>query len=511
MRRCCAATLPTLVCAVCHADKERIRATAHGGGKLPSAAGKRWKKDLCLPCHSVHRDETPDLAKKGELGDTLAERCFACHKRTWKVIDDHTMRGVPPWKKTTGRVPLFNALGQRDPMGFMSCPTCHDVHGGSGGGLMRVSADDPPELCLSCHRERVVMLDSPHDPKTSGKKKRCTSCHPPHSEEDTPPAWRLQVAGTGTWNDRKCMGCHADGSMEDSPYHGPRSHSVNLTVAKSRSVGGLPLYDPLGEGSGWVVACATCHDVHGVAGADGKRIGDFLRAPAPGGDLCGKCHPEELSVTGTPHEIAAPKGRLAAPCGPCHTAHGALLDQGLWGLEPAEGEYPPNRLCRACHSTAKEVQRGKPLLMQHHMRDAEERLTPRGTIYLQRPMSLVDQYALRTGEKPAIPLYNREGEARPEGSLQCLSCHDPHRWSPFGPQIKPGVPIHETVPRHFTRFDDLQILRRSVCADCHDKSLEAHYRRYHEVWSDVGEEFHRDTQIEKARKLREEEEQGEAP
>ena len=55
-----------------------------------------------------------------------------------------------------------------------------------------------------------------------------------------------------------------------------------------------------------------------------------------------------------------------------------------------------------------------------------------------------------------------------ERNAQCLSCHDPHRWSPFGPQIKPGVPIHETVPRHFTRFDDLQILRRSVCADCHE-------------------------------------------
>jgi hypothetical protein len=133
--------------------------------------------------------------------------------------------------------------------------------------------------------------------------------------------------------------------------------------------------------------------------------------------------------------------------------------------------------------------KGEFLLFQHHMKDAEPLLTPRGTIYLQRPMLLLDERSLRTGEPPLIPLYDRMGYGEPLGSLQCVSCHDPHVWSPLGLFVKPGFgPFGPNVPTRFLRLGDPKLAAESVCAVCHEDAVER-YLRYHYLWEDVGEEF----------------------
>jgi len=125
------------------------------------------------------------------------------------------------------------------------------------------------------------------------------------------------------------------------------------------------------------------------------------------------------------------------------------------------------------------------------MKDAEPQKTPRGTIYLQRPMTLMDEWSLRTGKEPIIPLFASDDGWGPHGTLQCASCHDPHQWSPMGAFVKPGFgALGPNVPTRFLRIRDPKIVERSVCATCHKDDVVDRYVKYHHVWSDVGAEFH---------------------
>jgi hypothetical protein len=130
------------------------------------------------------------------------------------------------------------------------------------------------------------------------------------------------------------------------------------------------------------------------------------------------------------------------------------------------------------------------LLLQYHMKDAETVLSPRGTIYLQRPMTLLDEFAVRAAKPPVLPLFNQRGQASPEGNLQCISCHDPHLWSPLGAFVKPGFgALAPNVPTHFLRLKDPSAVERSVCAVCHAADTVDRYQKYHEVWEELGSEF----------------------
>jgi hypothetical protein len=158
-------------------------------------------------------------------------------------------------------------------------------------------------------------------------------------------------------------------------------------------------------------------------------------------------------------------------------------------MEPAAGDYLPNTLCRSCHLQDGMVQ-SEFLLLQHHMKDAETLRTPRGTIYLQRPILMLDEWALKTGKPPAIPLYQTNGDAGPDGNLQCVSCHSPHQWSPMGPFVKPGFgSIGPNVPTRFLHVRDPRAVELSACAVCHPGDAVQRYQRYHHVWEELGREF----------------------
>ncbi|WP_025321266.1 cytochrome c3 family protein [Deferrisoma camini] len=451
-------------CLGCHPDKREATRAPHGG-----VSG-------CFSCHPGHGDEESRPAE---------DRCRACHGPDTVSLAAHTPKGAPAWKGLGERLPLFDRAGRRNPFGFMTCPTCHDVHRPDG---FRMEPRDPPRLCLTCHGDKASLLGSPHDPRSGGAGAACDVCHPQHCREGEPPLWSLRAEATGTWNDRKCTGCHGPSSGGPWPHTGPRSHPVDVVVPESMEAGDLPLYDPLGGRVGRVLACTTCHDLHGAWNREGERIPWFLRMPPADGALCQQCHPAEAAVRGTAHDVRTDPPDPLGPCGPCHRTHGAV-DRALWALEPAAGDYAPNRLCRSCHGQEGPLPGERPLL-QHHMKDAEPLRTPRGTIYLQRPMLLTDTWALKTGEEPLIPLYDRQGNAGPSGNLQCVSCHDPHRWSPFGSFVKPGFgALGPNVVTRFLRLRDPQQAARSVCAVCHPKDAPERYLKYHRAWTDVGAEF----------------------
>ncbi len=468
----------TELCLACHPDQA---ATARGRhGVLPTGDGA---PGTCAACHPSHG------SPPSESEDPLGAACRECHGGDLQGLEGHGPGGAPAWHGLNERLPLFDRFGKRNAYGFMTCPSCHDVHQGAEGSSLRLEAGDPPQLCLACHGDKSSLLRSRHDPRQGEAKDACGACHPVHSRGESPPLWELRSDAQGSWNDRKCSGCHRAGGSGPLPHAGPTSHPVNRNLPDGMRAEGLPLFDPLGGDAGRVLACGACHDIHGTWSGASSAFPRFLRKDPTSGDLCLACHPERASVVGTQHDLSGSQASRLGPCGPCHVSHGAREERYLWGLEPAPGEYLQNRLCRSCHGQDGPV-RSEFLLLQHHMKDAEPVLSPRGTIYLQRPMLLLDEWALKTGDPSAIPLYDRAGDPQLEGSLQCVSCHDPHQWSPLGAFVKPGFgALGPNVPTHFLRLRDPGEAERSVCAGCHLGEAAEHYRFYHRVWEDVGVEF----------------------
>ena len=491
---------PSTLCLKCHGDKVGVLSGSHDGTKTDISkisAKPEETRDSCLPCHRPHREVS--RIKDYSNGDVIEQFCRKCHGNGMNSSVQHSMGGAPPWQRETGELPLFGIDGNREPKGFISCPTCHTMH---VPGSMRRETKNPPILCVSCHIEKVSILSSNHSPLSMGKGEVCTYCHKLHANGgERPRVWELMVQGIGTWNDRKCMsaGCHIEESLDDSPFHGARSHSVNVDGIEE-GFSTLPHYDSLGNSDGKLVTCSTCHNVHGQTdgqgGGKGGIVEDFLRLPLEGGGLCGACHTDKLVVAGTPHNLSGSgEGDLPYPCGPCHTAHRATMDDFLWGITPGPAEFEPNRRCRSCH-TAEKRSADKPFLMQYHIQDGEIAYTNRDTIYLQWPMLMVDSWFIRTGEDPVIPLYDRDGELVPNGSLQCVSCHEPHVFNPSREFVYGAI-----LPNRFSflKLSDLRGLDYSVCADCHKDDLINHFNKYHQIWWDVGKEFHRETLIEEWR------------
>jgi predicted CXXCH cytochrome family protein len=471
---------PTATCVACHPDKADMATGSHD----LAAEGE----SLCGPCHPAHGASPPTGGD-----DPAASRCTECHSGTFPVTLGHSRQGQPPWRQLVGDLPLFDQGGERNPYGFMTCPTCHDVHAPADRRSMRAEERDPPELCLGCHQEKGSLLGSPHDPR-QGKAAEggaaCGTCHPMHpAQEAELGAWVLPEGGQGTWNDRKCTPCH--GSARDAPwgYTEATSHPVNVLLPKGMAAGELPLYDTLGGTAGRGLVCTTCHDLHGTPAGRDQALPYFLRQDPAGGGLCTGCHEKQTAVVGTAHDLDTDPDPVG-PCSPCHVAHGASSPRALWWLEPAAGEYAPNRLCRSCHTPGGWAE-GETQLLLHHMKDEPDVRSERGTIYLQRPMLLLDELALKSGAEPVIPLFDRNGTPGPDGNLQCVSCHEPHQWSPMGPFVKPGFgTLGPNVPTQFLRLGEAKQTRLSVCATCHPDDVEQRYRKYHQVWEDVGAAFH---------------------
>ncbi|MBI5018056.1 MAG: hypothetical protein HZB55_21535 [Deltaproteobacteria bacterium] len=466
---------PGGVCLGCHPTKADLLAGPH----RPTSDDRQ----PCTPCHPAHGTAKPPEA------DPLGSLCRSCHGGDLRVLANHGPSGPPAWKRVNGALPLFDRSGRRNPYGFVSCPTCHDVHLGPGRLSLRKEARDPPDLCLACHAEKASLLGSRHDPRGKGGGAACSVCHPVHGRGDQPPFWTLRSEASGTWNDRMCSPCHGPPADAPSPHGGRGSHPVNIAVPDSLRTTTLPLYDARGGRAGRLVTCSTCHDLHGALGTDGKRIPRYLRRSAANGDLCASCHEQEAAVVGTPHDLTKTRPSAVGPCGPCHAPHRAMERPPLWGLPPGQGDYVPNTACRSCHRQGGPVE-SKYLLLQYHMKDGEVIRSPRGTIYLQRPMSLLDEWSVRTGAPPIIPLYDRSGRSGPEGNLQCVSCHDPHRWSPLGAFVKPSFgSLAPNVPTRFLRLKDPALAEKSVCAVCHPKDPVERYQKYHQVWEELGAEF----------------------
>lgn len=131
------------LCLKCHIERANVHMIGHAESHL-AAAG--FEVGACQPCHVTHgspqaveRDVMWPLAMsrfEGADATPIADHyCLACHRTGGPVVPpaiaSHPNEQMfnPYLPGEPGYLPLYNALGEVDPAGFISCRTCHLTHG----------------------------------------------------------------------------------------------------------------------------------------------------------------------------------------------------------------------------------------------------------------------------------------------------------------------------------------------------------------------------------------------
>lgn len=260
------------VCLDCHDGWDRgIVGSPHSravDARTPAA------KQGCETCHgpgSKHSEDT-DIPVKifhKMVPREITATCTTCHTRGEHALWDGS---------------------QHDARG-LSCATCHSVHDPKAK-TGQLKARTQPELCATCHRDKVAKLDrSGHMPVREGKM-QCSTCHSTHGSTN------VKLLRKGDSVAELCTSCHAD---KRGPY--------------------LWEHAPGRDG------CVTCHDPHG---SSNERM---LVARPP--ILCQRCHvatrhPSTIYDGALIGSGASPSVRIyARSCVTCHAnIHGSNHPSG---------------------------------------------------------------------------------------------------------------------------------------------------------------------------------------
>lgn len=345
-------------CFWCH---PAMRGKSHGG----AAPGTVIR---CLECHPVHGGKNSD-------GDPWRTLCRRCHP----VTSQHRESAEGRETGRTDDLPGFDPRGRQSPFGAVTCPTCHDPHGG-GEGAKRLRKPYRPNgfLCTACHRKQDTVVLTPHDLRGISGNSVCEPCHRPHGGD---PPWMWGPArGSGEIGEASCRACHLAGKGKGLGSRLPLGgHPTNI-IASRPLPDRFPRIGPDGETSrDGVVSCPTCHDVHGSGVMPvGRGVGKLLRRSGTEGsgdlrnaEICSECHPGKAEKHGTadclschpPHsdEEREASCRKCHPveggtlfdrhrkagkgCGSCHKVHGNDT-KGERREEPCYGCHPATRKIR---------------------------------------------------------------------------------------------------------------------------------------------------------------------
>ncbi len=159
----------------------------------------------------------------------------------------------------------------------VSCPDCHNIHGGPD---LKVKPVDTAEMCFKCHQDIKAYYNMPNHHPVLEKKVFCTDCHNPHGTTTEHLLKRETVRQT-------CTQCHGE---KQGPY----------------------LY----EHGDLTEECTTCHLPHG------SPNNNLLKVREP--FLCLECHETHPVNTITGETISAEtKQYFFTRCTDCHSAiHG---------------------------------------------------------------------------------------------------------------------------------------------------------------------------------------------
>jgi len=373
-------------CFWCHEGME-------GKSHRPNAPGARGD---CVDCHPVH-------GRREAGGDPWSVLCQACHPRP-------SVHKAGKEDRVFDRkidLPEFDPRGRKNTFGVISCPTCHQPHGGPAEpGRVRKNYRPNGFLCTTCHvREETVVL-TPHDLRGIAGNSVCEPCHIPH--KGTPPwMWGMR-RGEGGSPEEVCLVCHGGKGMGTPVPKG--GHPRNVMASRP-----LPERYPLIGADGvparnGVVSCPTCHAVHGTGMFPaGKGAGKLLRVPPEGepADMCDSCHQGKSVQHGRSNCIA------------CHPPH---------------AEESPEAVCVGCHRDrpgalfARHLEAGKGCVSCHgiHAGTGKENGA-------QRKNGAGTCYGCHPGARKIEGTFHAE-----IGTSTCAPCHPVHRDLPKA-DVRPKV------------------------------------------------------------------------
>ena len=416
-------------CFWCH---PATRGKSHGG----AAPGTVIQ---CLECHPVH-------GRKISGGDPWRTLCRRCHPGT----SQHMERAGERETGGAGDLPRFDARGRKSPFGAVTCPTCHESHGG-GEGEKRVRKAYRPNgvLCIACHRNQDTVVLTPHDLRGIAGKSVCEPCHRPHGGE---PPWMWGPArGAGERGEDSCRACHLAGEGKGLGVRLPSGgHPMNF-VASRPLPDRFPRIGPEGEISrAGVFTCTTCHDVHGSGVMPvGRGVGKLLRRPGgerPGdlrnAEICSECHagkagkhgPADCVSCHPPHSDEARE----TTCRKCHPIEGgALFDRH----RKAGGECGT---CHKVHGNGTKAERTVEPCYGCHPATRRIRATPHAS---QGADACGTCHPLHR-DPPAVEVHPKLGEEIFRPDLPCLRCHREGGEGPLPGRMR-HPPLTREVPTSY--------------------------------------------------------------
>jgi predicted CXXCH cytochrome family protein len=271
----------------------------------------------------------------------------------------------------------------------------------------------------------------------------CGTCHSAHGRGAAPqhgnPLGVTSVYRETNIDSSLCELCHKN----EAAYKFSNGHPVHTTALE------LPdILFSLGSKRATkknMVICQTCHKVHG---AKGDKI---LIIDNSNSELCIICHEKQRTLISTKHDLrlTMPDEKnirqeplsKSGPCGACHVPHNSV-GKKLWARPLKQGN-PASQMCLTCHG---EDTRYKTKRIGKYSHPINVRADIKEEIFEE------------------LPLFSYNGEKIPDGGVQCLTCHDVHRWDPNYPDNRGGKDIEGDASNSFLRISNLS---SELCIKCH--------------------------------------------
>ena len=415
----------------------------------------------CMDCHVPHG------AMHGALLTPRARSSLACTECHSGVDPQRRTRNHPVGETIDDRAALTALRGDGALLGVggtVECLTCHRIHG---------DFDDPAfeptrvaqQRCLDCHADQKRMIKGPHgmEDRACRDGLPCLECHTLHGAVGP----SLSLFGGDYRDPTGCLDCH-DGSKRDvradiDPDQGHPLFERNSAPALLPSVARDGATELGVDGD---MGCVTCHDTHAPASNDNPYM---LRLPGGDAEGCLACHEELRPVLGSDHDLRG--GSVAVDgetldamafegfCASCHDVHAERPRPGWDGpMDPSIDLGPAGWACLGCHQQDNDL-------------DASA-----VTEFLHPSDLLLTTANLPWSNTGELPLYDMQGVPTDDneiGRITCLTCHDPHVWSPKG--TGDAGRGDGDVRSSFLR-DDWQ----GFCAGCHGEESIERYRNFHD-------------------------------
>lgn len=288
----------------------------------------------------------------------------------------------------------------------------------------------------------------------------CGTCHTAHGVDwkgkDTTLFLRIENR-----NSNLCTACHLN--RVTGPKKG--NHPINRKLKKlpPSLVKAGSLFSSNNE-----IICQSCHLAHG------SKQKKMLARPNHNSDLCVSCHERKAPIRKSKHNMAimAPtsknirdsKPAESGPCSACHIPHKAIWP-GLWSRPVSVKKDLGSAYCLVCHKT-KGIAHKKTIGKHSHPVDVPLR---RAGIIAKKGgwISRVDNKAAPKN-MVKLPLFDKQGRRVKEGgNVTCMTCHDPHQWSPdHGRQVDGDIRKTEgDGSNSFLRIANNK--GSALCKNCH--------------------------------------------